>query len=384
MSARTVMVVYGTRPEAIKMAPLIAELHRHPRLRPVVAVTGQHREMLDQVNDLFDITPDHDLDVMRPGATLSELASRMLTAAGDLLGSARPDAVVVQGDTSSAFIVALAAFYQRITVVHLEAGLRTGDLDAPFPEEGNRRLTAPITALHLAPTGTSRANLEREGIAPGSIVVTGNTVIDALRTVTRKAVAFTDPRLAAAVASGSRILLVTCHRRESWGEPMTEAMRALRTIGEKHPALQIVLPMHRNAVVREVIQHELAGMGNVLLTEPLAYHEFTHVLQAAHLVLTDSGGVQEEAPSLGKPVLVMRETTERPEAVLAGTARLVGTGGADIVREVLTLLEDERAHRAMARAVNPYGDGRAAARAVAAIAALFSLGERMPDFDPAI
>ncbi len=380
MNARTVMAVYGTRPEAIKMAPLIAGLRDHPGLRPVVAVTGQHREMLDQVNQLFDITPDHDLDLMRPGATLPQLSSRILTATSDLFSLAAPDAVVVQGDTSSAFMAALAAFYQRIPVIHLEAGLRTGDLDAPFPEEANRRLTAPISALHLAPTATSRANLEREGIAPASIVVTGNTVIDALWATTGKAVAFADPRVAAVVGSDHRILLVTCHRRESWGEKMAESMRAVRTIAEKHPDVQIVLPMHRNVMVREVIQRELAGPDNVLLTEPLMYHEFTHVLQAAHVVLTDSGGVQEEAPSLGKPVLVMRDTTERPEAVLAGTVRLVGTAGADIVKETLELLEDDRAHRSMANAVNPYGDGRAAARSVAAIASMFGLGERLPDF----
>ena len=384
MSGRTVMAVYGTRPEAIKMAPLIAELRRHPDLCPVVAVTGQHREMLDQVNQLFDITPDHDLDLMRPGAGLAELAGRTLTATSHLLGSARPDAVVVQGDTASAFFAALAAFYHRIPVVHLEAGLRTGDLDAPFPEEANRRLTAPITALHLAPTATARANLEREGTDPASVVVTGNTVIDALQASARRTVEFSDPRLAAAVRSGRRILLVTCHRRESWGPRMAEAMRGLRVVGEKHPEVQIVLPMHRNVMVREVIEHELSGLDNVLLTEPLGYHEFTHVLRAAHLVLTDSGGVQEEAPSVGTPVLVLRETTERPEALLAGTARLVGTGGPDVVREVLTLLEDDRAHLAMARAVNPYGDGRAAARSVAAIAALFSLGDRLPDFAPAV
>jgi UDP-N-acetylglucosamine 2-epimerase (non-hydrolysing) len=382
VSGLNIMTVYGTRPEAIKMAPLIAGLRDHPDLHPVVAVTGQHREMLDQVNHLFGVTPDYDMDLMRSGATLSQLTSRILTATSDLFTTTRPDAVVVQGDTSSAFSAALAAFHQQIPVIHLEAGLRTGDMYSPFPEEANRRLTATLAKLHLAPTPTSRRNLEREGIDPTIIAVTGNTVIDALQATARRAVEFTDPRVAAAVRAGSRILLVTCHRRESWGEKMAEIMRAVHTIGDKHPELQIVLPMHRNMIVREVIENELGGMDNVLLTEPLMYHEFTHVLQAAHLVLTDSGGVQEEAPSLGKPVLVMRDTTERPEAVLAGTVLLVGTGGADIVRETLTLLEDDRAHLAMANAVNPYGDGRAAARSVAAIASMFGLGERLPDFDP--
>ena len=365
------------------MAPLIAGLRDHPDLHQVVAVTGQHREMLDQVNHLFGVTPDYDMDLMRSGATLSsQLASRMLTATGDLFTATRPDAVVVQGDTSSAFSAALAAFYQQIPVIHLEAGLRTGDMYSPFPEEANRRLTTTLAKLHLAPTPTSRRNLEREGIDPATIAVTGNTVIHALQAAARMAVEFTDPSVAAAVGAGRRILLVTCHRRESWGEKMTEAMRAIRTIGEKHPELQIVLPMHRNAIVRDVIEVELGGMENVLLTEPLMYHEFTHLLQAAHVVLTDSAGVQEEAPSLGKPVLVMWDTTERPEAVLAGTVLLVGTDGAAIVRETLTLLEDDRAYLAMANAVNPYGDGRAAARLVAAIASMFGLGERLPDFDP--
>jgi len=379
---RSVMTIYGTRPEAIKMAPLISAVRAHPALSPIVAVTGQHREMLDQVNELFEIVPDFDMDLMSPGATLTQITTRALAATSELLGTVLPDVVVVQGDTSSAFTAALAAFYHHIPVVHLEAGLRTGNIYSPFPEEVNRRLTAPISSLHLAPTSTSRANLEAEGIDPGSIVVTGNTVIDALQTATSKPVAFTDPRLAEAVASGRRILLVTCHRRESWGEKMTEAMGAVRTIAEKHPDLLVILPMHRNSIVREVIEPALAGLGNVLLIEPLDYHEFAHVLRAAHVVLTDSGGVQEEAPSLGKPVLVMRDTTERPEAVDAGTVLLVGTDASAIVRETLRLLEDDVAYAAMANAVNPYGDGHAAARGVAAIAHMLGLGSRLPEFSP--
>jgi len=381
---RSVMTIYGTRPEAIKMAPLITALRAHPSLRPIVAVTGQHREMLDQVNALFDIVPDFDMDLMSKGATLTQIATRTLTASSELLERVLPDVVVVQGDTSSAFTAALAAFYHQIPVVHLEAGLRTGNIYSPFPEEVNRRLTAPISALHLAPTSTSRANLEAEGIDSGIIVVTGNTVIDALQMATGKQVSFTDPKVTQAVASGRRILLVTCHRRESWGEKMTDAMRAVRTVAERHPDLQVILPMHRNSIVREVIEPVLDGLGNVLLTEPLDYHEFAHVLDAAHIVLTDSGGVQEEAPSLGKPVLVMRDTTERPEAIAAGTVLLVGTDGAAILRETLGLLEDEAAYARMANAVNPYGDGAAAPRCVAAIAHLLGLGNRLPEFNPIV
>ena len=381
---RSVMTVYGTRPEAIKMAPLIAALLASSSLRPIIAMTGQHREMLDQVNTLFDIVPEFDMDLMTPGASLSQITTRVLTAASDLLGRVQPDVVVVQGDTSSAFAAALAAFYHQIPVVHLEAGLRTGNIYSPFPEEANRRLTAPISALHLAPTSTSRVNLEAEGINSGSIVVTGNTVIDALHIATGRPVSFADPKVTESVACGRRMLLVTCHRRESWGEKMSEAMSAVRAIAEKHTEVQVILPMHRNAIVREVIEPQLAGLPNVLLTEPLDYHEFAHLLKAAHVVLTDSGGVQEEAPSLGKPVLVMRDTTERPEAVEAGTALLVGTDGDAILRETLRLFEDEAAYAKMANAVNPYGDGSAAARSVAAIAHMQGLGSRLPEFNPII
>jgi len=381
---RSVMTIYGTRPEAIKMAPLIAALRAHPSLRPIVALTGQHREMLDQVNALFDIVPDFDMDLMSKGATLTQIATRTLTASSELIERVLPDVVVVQGDTSSAFTAALAAFYHHIPVVHLEAGLRTGNIYSPFPEEINRRLTAPISALHLAPTSTSRANLEAEGIDPASIAVTGNTVIDALQMATGRQVSFTDPKVTEAVASGRRTLLVTCHRRESWGEKMTDAMSAVRIVAQKHPDLQVILPMHRNSIVREVIEPVLDGLDNVLLTEPLDYHEFSHLLNAAHIVLTDSGGVQEEAPSLGKPVLVMRDTTERPEAIEAGTVLLVGTDGATILQETLRLLEDEAAYEKMANAVNPYGDGAASPRCVAAIAHLLGLGNRLPEFNPNI
>lgn len=377
-----VMTIYGTRPEAIKMAPLIMALREHVHLEPVVAVTGQHREMLDQVHAFFGIEPEHDLDLMTPGSSLAEIGAAVLRATTDLLRSGRPDLVVVQGDTSSAFFSALSAFYQQIPVVHLEAGLRTGDIYAPFPEEVNRRLTAPVAALHLAPTETSREHLLSEHIDPAAIVVTGNTVIDALHATRSRPVTFADIAVARAVASGRRILLVTGHRRESWGEKMTAAMEAVRVVAAQQQDLLVILPMHRNPVVRAVIEPSLRELDNVVLTEPVSYPEFAHLLGACHVVLTDSGGVQEEAPSLGKPVLVMRDTTERPEAVSAGTVRLVGTHTGTIVAETLRLLTDATAYASMASAVNPYGDGAAAPRCTAAIAQLLGVGTRLPDFDP--
>lgn len=376
------MAIYGTRPEAIKMAPLVRALERHKDFDPIVVVTGQHREMLDQVNVLFDITPVHDLDLMVQRATLGEFSSRALSTTGAILADEKPDAVVVQGDTSSAFMAALAAFYQQIPVIHLEAGLRTGDIYSPFPEEANRMLTASIAKLHLAPTSTSQANLVREAVDIADIAVTGNTVIDALHMALAMPVEFTDRRLAALVAQGERFVMVTAHRRESWGVPMRAAMEAIRDVADTHPDLHWVLPMHRNPVVREVIEEVLGELDTVLLIESLNYHEFSHAMMAAHLLLTDSGGVQEEAPSLGKPVLVMRDTTERPEAVDAGTVALVGTERAAVRGALTRLLDDPDAYTRMANAVNPYGDGMAAARSVAAIEQLFDIGVRLPDFVP--
>ncbi len=377
-----IMVVYGTRPEAIKMAPLVAGLRAHWGLQPIVTVTGQHREMLDQVNDLFGIVPDFDLKLMVPGATLAELSARALTATSKVLSSVRPDVVVVQGDTSSALMAALAAFYQRLPIVHLEAGLRTGNIQSPFPEEANRRLISPIADLHLAPTPEARRNLLREDVEPNTVVVTGNTVIDALQEAVKRSVAFTDDRVNEFLKPGGRLLVVTTHRRESWGEPMIRAMSAVGEIARKYPDLNIMLPMHRNVTVREVVEPILGTQPNVLLTEPLSYHEFTHVLRRATLVLTDSGGIQEEAPSLGVPVLVLRDSTERPEAVTAGTVRLVGTDPDLIIEAASQLLEDPVYYSRVSNASNPYGDGEAGPRAVAAIAHLVGLGTRMPDFDP--
>lgn len=377
---RRIMVVYGTRPEAVKLAPVVMALRNATGFEPIVVVTGQHREMLDQVNTLFGIVPDHDLDILSPGQTLTDVTTKGLSGVNALVRELRPDAVVVQGDTTTTFAGALGAFYEQVPVVHVEAGLRTSNRYSPFPEEVNRRLTTQLTTLHLAPSGGNRANLLAEGVDPSTVAVTGNTVIDALFEVVARQPAYTDPAVSRLVESGRRIVLVTTHRRESWGERMTEAMAALARVARAHPDVEVLLPMHRNPVVREVVTAQLGTLANVTLTEPLPYGEFARLMGDCHVVLTDSGGVQEEAPSLGKPVLVLRDNTERPEAVDAGTVRLVGTDGSVIETELTALLDDEAAYARMAAAVNPYGDGKAAARSVAAIAELFGEGIRLPDF----
>ncbi|MCC9145758.1 UDP-N-acetylglucosamine 2-epimerase (non-hydrolyzing) [Arthrobacter sp. zg-Y919] len=366
-----VMPIYGTRPEAIKMAPIIAELQRTPGLECFVTVTGQHRSMLDQVNQLFGISPDHDLNIFEPGQSLNEILVRTIGGLDKLFAVNRPDAVLVQGDTTTSTAAALAAFNHGIPVVHVEAGLRSGDPLSPFPEEGNRKITSQIASLHLAPTETSRANLLAENIHPTSIVVTGNTVIDALLATVQKQVPFVDPRLEELASSGRRVLLVTTHRRENQGEAMNDIGRALARIAAAEPDLTIVLPIHRNPVVREAVLPHLESARNVLVTEPLEYGEFTRVLSLAHVILTDSGGVQEEAPSLGRPVLVMRDNTERPEAVVAGVVKLIGTDEDRIVWEVDRLLHDQEHYDSMAEAMNPYGDGTAAKRSVEAISTIF-------------
>ena len=376
----SIMPIFGTRPEAIKMAPIVSALQESPHFHCIVTVTGQHREMLDQVNELFGIVPDHDLAILQQGQSLSGIMTRTIDGLEKLFAYTRPDAVVVQGDTTTSTAAAIAALYHGIPVVHVEAGLRSGDLLSPFPEEANRKITSQITRLHLAPTSTSRANLLAEGINAADIVVTGNTVIDALLATVDKQLPFTDPRLEELAAGGRRILLVTTHRRENQGDAMRSVGRALARIAEAEPDLMIVLPVHKNPVVREAVLPAIAGKPNVLVTEPLAYGEFTRLLSVAHVVLTDSGGVQEEAPSLGKPVLVMRENTERPEAVDAGTVLLIGTDEDRIVDEVTLLLHDEGHFASMANAVNPYGDGKAAARTVAAIEELLGVGSRIDEF----
>ncbi|TFH70762.1 non-hydrolyzing UDP-N-acetylglucosamine 2-epimerase [Cellulomonas sp. HD19AZ1] len=362
------MTVYGTRPEAIKCAPLVKAIEASDDLDGVVVVTGQHREMLDQVNALFEITPDHDLDVMSHGQTLAQIFSRVLDGLDPILAAERPDAVVVQGDTTTSTAAALAAFYRQIPVVHLEAGLRSGDLASPFPEEGNRKITSQIAALHLAPTETSRENLLREGVADGDIVVTGNTVIDALYATVGKQVEFSDPGLEELAAQQAPMLLVTTHRRENWGEPMAGIGRAVATIARRFPDLTIVLPAHHNPLVRDALLTALEGISNVVVTGPLPYGEFTRLLSLACLVLSDSGGVQEEAPSVGTPVLLMRENTERPEGLTTGVVHLVGTDETQIVEEVARFLADwPRRRAAVGDIANPFGDGLASSRALAAL-----------------
>ncbi|MEV8182922.1 UDP-N-acetylglucosamine 2-epimerase (non-hydrolyzing) [Specibacter sp. NPDC078692] len=375
------MPIYGTRPEAIKMAPIVAALKASEKLDCVVTVTGQHREMLDQVNELFDIVPDHDLDILQPGQSLSDILTRTITGLDKLFAQSKPDVVVVQGDTTTSTAGAIAAFYAGIPVVHAEAGLRSHNLFSPFPEEANRKITTQLASLHLAPTSTSKQNLLNEGVNEADIVVTGNTVIDALLTTVNKQIPFTDPALETLSSTGQQILLVTTHRRENQGDAMRGVGRALARIADAYPKMMIVLPAHKNPIVREAVLPAIAGKTNVLVTEPLAYGEFTRLISMAYMVLTDSGGVQEEAPSLGKPVLVLRDNTERPEAVLAGTVKLIGTNEDTIVSEVNRLIQDLEYFQTMALAVNPYGDGKAAARSVAAIEALLGLGHRQDEFN---
>lgn len=381
-SRKQVMVIYGTRPEAIKLAPVVRALRASPVLAPIITLTGQHREIVDEVNELFRICPDFDLNVIRTGQSLDTLTARILEGLTGTLRENRPDAVVIQGDTTSAFAAALAAFYERIPVVHIEAGLRTDDIYSPFPEEVNRRLTTQVATLHLAPTPLSKNNLLREGVRPGRVLVTGNTVIDALLWTVEQRIPYACTQLELMESSEAPVLLVTAHRRESWGRRMREVAQAVARLARQHPDLVVVVPLHPNPVVREALVPALDGLANVLLIEPVSYGEFARLLRRATIVLTDSGGVQEEAPSLGKPVLVMRDTTERPEAVSAGTAQLVGTDPERVFGAVHHLLSSTPAYQAMANAVNPYGDGRAAGRSVGAIEHLFDLGPRPEQFEP--
>ena len=360
-----IAIVFGTRPEAIKLFPLIHLLKGDPRFEPVVIVTGQHRGMLDQVLDIARIVPDHDLAVMQPGQTLDALTARLLTGIGETLDTETPDWVVVQGDTASAMCGALAAFYRKVPIAHVEAGLRSGDIHHPWPEEVNRKIIGTMAALHCAPTRTSAEALLRENVDPGQVHVTGNTVVDALHWVLaaigEKPALAADLHAAAAPFTGKRIIGVTSHRRENFGDGMRAIAGAIRRIAARQDTA-VLFPVHLNPNVREIMQAELAGLDNVALLEPLDYPNFAALMQASTLMLTDSGGVQEEAPALGKPVLVMRETTERPEGVEAGTAKLVGTDPDAIMREVTRLLDDEDAYAAMAQAHNPFGDGKSSQR----------------------
>jgi UDP-N-acetylglucosamine 2-epimerase (non-hydrolysing) len=385
---RAVMVCYGTRPEAVKLAPVIGALAASSVLRPVVVVSGQHREMLDQINRLFAITPDADLALMTAGQTLPELTSRALLGYSHELATRAPDLVVVQGDTTTALAAALAAFYARIPIAHVEAGLRTHDRYAPFPEEINRRLLTQLSTLHLAPTALAKTRLLAEGVPAADIVITGNTVIDALAQAapqqTGTGNAHLDTAIDAAVTDHRPIIVVTAHRRESWGPPMAAIGTATARIATARPDALIVLPAHLNPAVRADLLPPItaANLANVIVTDPLDYGPFAYLLARSTLILTDSGGLQEEAPTLGIPVLVLRDTTERPEAITIGAARLVGTKIATITHTALGLLERGPDYQAMATAGNPFGDGHAAQRTITAIEHTLGHGPRPTDFQP--
>lgn len=355
---KKVMLVFGTRPEAIKMCPLVSELKTRENLQTLVCVTGQHREMLDQVLDAFHVSPDYDLSVMKREQTLFDITTAVLNGMEAVLRQARPDVVLVQGDTTTTFAASLACFYSGIPVGHVEAGLRTHDVFSPYPEEFNRRAVSLYSRYHFAPTENARQNLLREGVNPRSIHVTGNTVIDALKTTVRAD--YTHPVLD--WVAGSRLVLITAHRRDNLGEPMRRMFRAIRRVVEEHPDVRAVYPVHMNPVVHEAAYETLGGAQRIRLIEPLDVLDFHNFMSRSHLILTDSGGIQEEAPALGKPVLVMRDTTERPEGVEAGTLKLVGTDEDTIYKQFTRLLDDPAEYAAMSRAKNPYGDGFASRR----------------------
>ncbi len=361
-----VMTIFGTRPEAIKMAPVVKALEVAPDMESIVTVTAQHRDMLDQVLHLFNITPDYDLNIMSQGQTLYDVTDRALMGLKSVLEEARPDVVLVHGDTTTTFAGALSAFYQEIPVGHVEAGLRTGNIYSPFPEEMNRKLTGSLATYHFAPTSSSEENLIKENINTDHLYVTGNTVIDALDTTVDGAYTFEDANING-LDPAKRIVLVTTHRRENLGEPMRQVYGAIRQLIEEFDDIQVVFPVHKNPKVRQVVQEELGDTERVTLIDPLDYEPFANLMARSYLILTDSGGIQEEAPALGKPVLVLRDTTERPEAVTAGTVKLVGTNRDAVHDAAYELLNSEAAYKEMSNAVNPYGDGHASERIVQAL-----------------
>lgn len=384
---KKIMLVFGTRPEAIKMAPLVKEFQRHPgRYKTIVCVTGQHRQMLDQVLELFEITPDYDLNIMKQGQDLYDVTARILTGMRDVFAVERPDLLLVHGDTSTSTAAALSAFYARIPVGHVEAGLRTHDIYSPWPEEMNRQITGRIATLHFSPTATSRDNLLAENVNPANIVVTGNTVIDALKSVVSKIES--DPALEQKIighvasmgydvgrlGGGRRLVLITGHRRENFGDGFMNICNAIKELAEKYPDVDFLYPMHLNPNVRKPINEVFGSIshGNAFFIEPLEYLYFVYMMKRSYLILTDSGGIQEEAPSLGKPVLVMREVTERPEALAAGTIRLVGTDRGLIESEASRFLDDADYYAANKRIANPYGDGHACERIVERVDKAFS------------
>lgn len=374
-----VMTIFGTRPEAIKMAPLVMELENRPEIESYCCVTAQHRQMLDSVLDIFKLTPQFDLDIMEQRQTLSTITSKCLLGLEKVFTEVRPDLVLVHGDTSTTFAGALAAFYQQIAIGHVEAGLRTYDKYSPFPEEMNRSMVGRMAELHFCPTAANRANLERENIR-NEVYVTGNTVIDALNTTVVNDYSFTTEALNDLDYVGKKVIVVTCHRRENYGEPMEHIMSALRRVAEAYSEqVELVYPVHLSPVVQEVAHRHLDGLDNVHLIEPLMADEMHNLMARSYMIMTDSGGLQEEAPALGKPVLVLRRETERPEAVAAGTVKIAGTEEEDIFRMASELIEDPEAYQKMARAVNPYGDGRACRRIVDAILYHFGRSECPPE-----
>ena len=375
-----VMTVFGTRPEAIKMAPVVLELKKYPDLiTPIVAVTAQHRDMLDQVLNLFNIKPDYDLNIMAQGQTLFDITTKAMNGLNEVLSKEKPDIVLVHGDTTTTFAGALAAYYHETAVGHVEAGLRTYNKYSPFPEEMNRKLTGAIADLHFAPTDTASGNLKAEGTKEDKIFVTGNTVIDALHKTVTDDFKFDDEKLANIDYENKRIILVTTHRRENLGEPMRHVYKALKDIVNEFDDVEIVFPVHKNPKVREVVNEELGNIEAVHLIDPLDYEPFANLMHRAFLVLTDSGGIQEEAPSLGKPVLVLRDTTARPEAVKAGTVKLIGTERQKVYEETKYLLTDHDEYQRMANTCNPYGDGKASKRIIEAILYHYGLSQEKPD-----
>jgi UDP-N-acetylglucosamine 2-epimerase (non-hydrolysing) len=375
----TVFVTFGTRPEAIKMASVVLELQRRGGFRVITCLTGQHREMLDQVIEAFFLPVDHDLKIMRDRQSLGHITSAVLNGIDPLLAEAKPDLVMVHGDTTTTFAAALAAYYRTLPVAHVEAGLRTDDIYSPYPEEMNRRLADRLAAIHYAPTLAARDALLKEGADPAGILVTGNTVIDALVVTSETKPPSWEKPLAAALGRPGPKVLVTVHRRESWGMPMERVALAIKQTCGRMPDVTFIFPIHLNPVVRKTFRGILEDMDQVVFTEPLAYRPFVHLMKAVDVVITDSGGIQEEAPTLGKPVLVMRDTTERPEGIEAGTARLVGTDTEAIVDELVLLLSDSTRYQTMANAVNPYGDGRAALRIVDHLEFSFGLRSDPPE-----
>ncbi len=371
-----IMPIFGTRPEAIKMAPVIAELNKAPEFEAVVVVTAQHREMLDQVLELFRITPAYDLNIMSNGQTLSQITARVLEGMDTVFEGVHPDMVLVHGDTTTTFAAALAAYYRKVPVGHVEAGLRTSNKFSPYPEEMNRKLAGSLSDLHFAPTQAAKENLLREGVSPNSITVTGNTVIDALLGVVGLKYDFTGTELASVDFERKRVILITSHRRENIGNPMIEIFTAVKNIITANQDVEVVFPVHKNPIVRDIANDVLKGLDRVHLIEPLEYLPFANLMGRCYMIMTDSGGIQEEAPSLGKPVLVLRDTTERPEALNAGTARLAGTDAKSIAVHAQRLLDDTVEYARMANATNPYGDGKAAERIVKALRDYFSA---MPD-----